>query len=111
MKSVAFSGSYKDLSDTPILGTAAAKDVAASGNASTTQVVMGNDTRLTDARKASDVSAWAKAASKPYYTASEVGAAAANHTHSNYMLSTHEVVFSSEPTNQSVGDYWIKRIN
>lgn len=32
------------------LGTAATKDVAASGNASTTQVVMGNDSRLTDAR-------------------------------------------------------------
>lgn len=111
LKSIAFSGSYKDLSDTPILGTAAAKDVATSGNASTTQVVMGNDTRLTDARKASDVSAWAKQASKPSYTASEVGAAAANHTHSNYMLSTHEVVSLSEPTNQLVGDYWIKRIN
>ena len=55
------------------LGTAATKDVATSGNASTSQVVMGNDTRLSDARPASDVSAWAKAASKPSYTASEVG--------------------------------------
>ena len=50
------------------LGTASKKDVAASGNASTTQVVMGNDTRLTDARKASDVSAWAKSSTKPTYT-------------------------------------------
>lgn len=33
---------------------------------------------------ASDVSAWAKAATKPAYTASEVGAAAADHTHSQY---------------------------
>ena len=57
----------------PTLGTAAAKDVPVSGNASTTQVVMGNDTRLTDARNAADVSAWAKAATKPTYTASEVG--------------------------------------
>ena len=78
------------------LGTASKKDVAASGNASTTQVVMGNDTRLTDARKASDVSAWAKASTKPTYTASEVGAytktetdtklngkANSSHTHSN----------------------------
>ena len=32
------------------LGTAAAKDVPASGNASSTQVVLGDDTRLTDAR-------------------------------------------------------------
>lgn len=34
----------------PTLGTAAAKDVPTSGNASTTQVVMGNDSRLTDSR-------------------------------------------------------------
>ena len=56
------------------LGTASKKDVAASGNASTTQVVMGNDTRLSDARKASDVYDWAKSSTKPTYTASEVGA-------------------------------------
>ena len=34
----------------PTLGTAAALDVASSGNASSSQVVKGNDTRLTDAR-------------------------------------------------------------
>ena len=62
------------LKNRPELGTAALKDVPVSGNASTTQVVMGTDTRLTDARPASDVSAWAKAADKPTYTASEVGA-------------------------------------
>lgn len=73
LKTVAFSGSYKDLSDTPTLGTAASKNVASSGNASTTQVVMGNDTRLTDSRKASDVYEWAKAKNKPTYTKSEVG--------------------------------------
>lgn len=59
--------------DTSSLGTAAAKDVPSSGNASTTQVVMGNDSRLSDARSASDVYDWAKAATKPTYTASEVG--------------------------------------
>ena len=68
-----FSGAYADLTGRPTLGTVASKDVASSGNASTTQVVMGNDTRLTDARKASDVSAWAKASTKPSYTKSEVG--------------------------------------
>lgn len=57
-------------------GTAAQKNVPTSGNASTSQVVMGNDTRLSDARPASDVSAWAKASTKPTYTASEVGAIA-----------------------------------
>ena len=58
------------------LGTAAYKNIPASGNASATQVVMGNDSRLTDARNAADVSAWAKASTKPTYTASEVGAVA-----------------------------------
>ena len=71
-----FSGSYSDLSNKPTLGTASQKDVPTSGNASTTQVVMGNDTRLSDARSASDVYSWAKASSKPTYTASEVGAIA-----------------------------------
>ncbi|CAK0775234.1 hypothetical protein CCP2SC5_690001 [Azospirillaceae bacterium] len=47
---VATSGAYSDLSGKPTLGTAAAKDVATSGNASSTQVVKGDDSRLTDAR-------------------------------------------------------------
>lgn len=68
-----FSGAYVDLSGKPTLGTAASKDVASTGNASTTQVVMGNDTRLSDSRKASDVYAWAKVKTKPSYTKSEVG--------------------------------------
>lgn len=62
-----------DITDFPSLGTASEKDVASSGNASASQVVMGNDTRLSDARKASDVSAWAKSSTKPSYTKSEVG--------------------------------------
>jgi hypothetical protein len=41
---------YNNLANLPTLGTAAAKDIPASGNASSTQVVYGNDTRLTDAR-------------------------------------------------------------
>ena len=73
LKTVAFSGSYNDLSDTPTLGTVSSKDIASSGNASATQVVMGNDTRLTDSRKASDVYEWAKAETKPSYTKSEIG--------------------------------------
>ena len=36
-------------------------------------VCVGNDSRLSNARPASDVSAWAKAATKPSYTKSEVG--------------------------------------
>jgi hypothetical protein len=41
---------YADVTGTPTLGTAAAKDIPSSGNASSTQVVYGNDTRLSDAR-------------------------------------------------------------
>lgn len=93
-----FSGSYNDLTDKPTipaeqiqsnwtqttttakdyiknkptLGTASAKNVPTSGNASTSQVVMGNDTRLSDSRPASDVSAWAKASTKPTYSYSEI---------------------------------------
>ena len=50
LATVATTGAYSDLSGTPTLGTAAAKDVPASGNASSAQVVLGSDTRLTDAR-------------------------------------------------------------
>ena len=61
----------------PTLGTAAAKDVPASGDAGITEVVLGSDSRLTDSRNAADVYSWAKAETKPTYTASEVGAIAA----------------------------------
>lgn len=69
-----------DITDFPTLGTASSKDVASTGNASSGQVVMGNDTRLSDARKASDVFAWAKASTKPSYTKSEVGLANVDNT-------------------------------
>lgn len=74
LATVATSGSYSDLSNTPTLGTASALNVPASGDASATEVVKGDDTRLTDARNAADVYSWAKASTKPSYTASEVGA-------------------------------------
>lgn len=45
-----FSGSYTDLTSKPTLGTAAALNVPASGNAASGEVVKGNDGRLTDAR-------------------------------------------------------------
>ena len=56
------------------LGSAATKNTPASGDASSAEVVLGNDSRLTDAREASDVYSWAKASTKPSYTAAEVGA-------------------------------------
>ena len=68
-----FSGKYDDLTGKPTLGTASSKDVPATGNANSNQVVMGNDTRLTDSRKASDVYPWAKEENKPTYTKDEIG--------------------------------------
>lgn len=50
LATVATTGSYSDLSNTPTLGTAAAKNIPATGDASATEVVYGTDTRLTDAR-------------------------------------------------------------
>lgn len=47
---VATSNNYNDLDNRPTFGTAASKDVPASGNADNSQVVLGNDSRLTDAR-------------------------------------------------------------
>lgn len=64
-------------------GTASALNVASSGDASSTEVVKGDDTRLTDSRNAADVYSWAKEATKPSYTASEVGAIASTEKGAN----------------------------
>ena len=50
LATVATTGAYTDLTGKPTLGTAAPLDVAATGDASSTQVVKGNDSRLSDAR-------------------------------------------------------------
>jgi hypothetical protein len=50
LAAVATSGSYLDLGSRPTLGTAAPLDVPATGNASSTQVVKGSDSRLSDSR-------------------------------------------------------------
>lgn len=47
---VATTGQYSDLLGKPALGTASPKNVPATGNAASGEVVLGNDTRLTDAR-------------------------------------------------------------
>lgn len=57
------------LKDT-VLGTAAYKNVGTGVD----NVIIGSDSRLSDARNAADVYSWAKAETKPSYTASEVGA-------------------------------------
>lgn len=64
---------YSEIGNTPTLGTAAPLNVATTGDASATEVVKGDDTRLTNARNAADVYDWAKASTKPTYSASEVG--------------------------------------
>ena len=55
---------------------------------------------------ASDVSAWAKAASKPTYTASEVGAAASDHTHGEYAKKENSVYFVDGSSSTTAGT-WI----
>ena len=50
LSTVATSGEYSDLLNNPTLGTAASKDVPTSGNANSSQIVLGNDSRLTNAR-------------------------------------------------------------
>ena len=57
----------------PTIGTSAALNVPVLGNASSSEVVKGNDTRLTDARPASDVYPWAKAENPPAVTKADVG--------------------------------------
>ena len=51
-----------------------------SQSATSTMVIGDKDTRLTNSRPASDVYAWAKAATKPTYTYTEVGALGATQT-------------------------------
>lgn len=54
---------------------------ALGSNVDLSNYVTTSDSRLSNARPASDVYAWAKAATKPSYSASEIGAAPASHTH------------------------------
>lgn len=68
-----------------ITGTGGIVQAGSFGNTANT-FTQGNDSRLSDARVASDVSAWAKAATKPAYTAAEVGASATGHTHTKSQI-------------------------
>lgn len=68
----AASGATSEILNKPTLGTASAKNVPASGDAVTGEVVLGSDTRLTDARNAKDVYNWAKQENKPSYSYSEI---------------------------------------
>ena len=59
----------------PIITTTSGVLTAGSFGTSAGTFCQGNDSRLSDSRPASDVSAWAKSGTKPSYTYSEVGAA------------------------------------
>lgn len=83
------------------LGTAAEKNVPASGDASSSEVVMGNDSRLTNARNAADVSAWAKAANKPTYNGAEILTSTAKT--GTAQLSISDTVASGTSMNNVVG--------
>lgn len=72
-----FSGSYPDLTNKPTLGSLAAKSIVAKSDLATdVQTSLGKaDTALQSYTETDPtVPAWAKAANKPSYTASEVGA-------------------------------------
>lgn len=91
----------------PTLGTAAAKNVPTSGNASTSQVVMGNDTRLTDSRTptshASSATTYGVGTTSNYghvklatgdmngATHADGVAVSKNHTHSQYLTSHQSI--------------------
>lgn len=69
LKTVAFTGSYTDLSNKPTIPTNTWRPLGTTADTA----CAGNDSRLSNARPASDVYSWAKASSKPSYSKSEVG--------------------------------------
>ncbi len=98
----------------------------------------GNDTRLSNARPASDVYSWAKASSKPSYTWNEIGnkpstftpsshthtisnitnlqstldgKAASNHSHSNYVTWTNKIFDDPITLKDVSGIYWKTNAN
>lgn len=109
------SDTYKSNARTNIgLGTSAVKDVPSSGNASTTQVVLGSDTRLSDARTPTNhasadtnfgigttsVYGHVKLATGDMNGAANVDGVAVsqNHTHSQYQLASDRVTSWSSTT-------------
>ena len=101
---------YSAGTGTTITGTNNAINVAYGTTANT--ACQGNDSRLSNSRPASDVYSWAKAASKPTYTASEVGAAPASHTQASSTInamtgyskpSSTSAITASDTLNQAIG--------
>ena len=115
VKAVSYDTNSQNLTDTQKgnartnigLGTAAVKDVPSSGNASTTQVVMGNDTRLSNSRTptshASSATTYGIGTTSNYghvklatgdmngATHADGVAVSKNHTHSQYLTSHQDI--------------------
>ena len=113
-----FQTNYKNGNDVLPMKVGYAGYADSAGSASS--VAWSNVSGRPSSMPASDVYSWAKASSKPSYTASEVGAAAANHSHSNYLTGITKsmvtsalgytpirvIVQSSEPA-ISTNDEWL----
>jgi hypothetical protein len=74
------------------VGGTSSQFLKANGDVDSNTYVITTDSRLSDARPASDVYAWAKAATKPSYTYSEVGADASGAA--GTAVSTHENTYN-----------------
>ena len=91
---------------------------ALGSNVDLSNYVTTSDSRLSNARPASDVYAWAKAAKKPSYSASEIGAAPASHNHDDRYEIAYRSNFASNgeyirlgiATMRQQGDYLFIRV-
>lgn len=79
---------------------------ANSDNQDLSGLITDQDSRLTDARPASDIYTWAKASVKPSYTAGEVGAETANSNIQTHVASAHAP--STAQKNSDITDAEIK---
>lgn len=108
LKTVAFTGSYSDLTDKPTIPSA---QVQSDWNQTTTTAVDYIKNKPTS-MPASDVSAWAKAANKPTYTASEVGAIPLNGSENitGDLMPKNDDSITLGATNKRYQDVWSKNI-
>ena len=97
---------YANLANTPTLGTAAALNVAASGDAASTEVVKGDDTRMTNARTPSAHASTHADGGSDEITPASIGAASNNHNntaHSEEYITSSGVTFANASANGETG--------